>query len=412
MSNAAFVDEWNSIIPFKIKAIDLEKPTEQFVYKSILHFLKLMHYDVSSYENMYNESNETLTMKRVELVARINYIYQLCSDSKQTSFFYVDLVKPSKSSTVEPNSDYIDLLILTSFSFIAGKKIIHLLKVLLNYLFYINMVKETVLAKANKCAEEYSELNARLNQEQINKEENKIRANKINRHIDDLKGQLTQLKDQIATLEQRKLTLQEKVAALKANDQQLADKIIKLKIEQSELSDLLVADDEAADVMETKLALDREIEMLTEMEIELQQTYEVHVCSINNIRPCNALLEKILQFGIDESCKNLRAEIVELNALYDKLQKESKDLSNFLDALRENCVEIEALVAEKNQEVEVRRRVLEKKDRKNDGKHLEKMNHLQTLQQTNDLFEHILVVLRAEMQRVTDMLEKSLNVMK
>uniref|UniRef100_A0A182YI41 Uncharacterized protein n=1 Tax=Anopheles stephensi TaxID=30069 RepID=A0A182YI41_ANOST len=97
MSNAVFIDDWNSIIPFKIKAIDLEKPTEQFVYKAILHFFKLLHYDVSSYENMYNESIETLTAKRVELVARINHIYQLCSDSKQTSFFYIDLVKPSKN---------------------------------------------------------------------------------------------------------------------------------------------------------------------------------------------------------------------------------------------------------------------------------------------------------------------------
>uniref|UniRef100_A0A182JS44 Kinetochore protein Nuf2 N-terminal domain-containing protein n=1 Tax=Anopheles christyi TaxID=43041 RepID=A0A182JS44_9DIPT len=388
MSNTAFIDDWNSIIPFKIKATDLEKPTEQFVYKSILQFFKLMHYDVSSYENMYNESNETLTMKRVELVARINYIYQLCSDSKQTSFFYVDLVKPT------------------------GKKIIHLLKVLLNYLFYINMVKETVLEKANNCAEECSELNAKLNQEQIMKEENKIRASKINRHIDDLKSQLPQLMHQIETLQHRKHTLQENISTLKANNQHLADKIIKLKINHSELTEQIVADDEASSVRATKLSLNSEIEKLTEQEKELQQTYQIHVSSINNIRPCNALMEKLLQFGIDDSCKNLRCEIAELNSLYDKLQKRRTNLTNIYDGLQKNCEELEVLVGQKNQELQVRRRVLEKNGRKNDNKHLDKEKRLKALEQTHELYEQFLVAQRAEMQEVIDMVEKSIDFIK
>lgn len=125
---------------------------------------------------MYSDSNETLTMKRVELVARINYIYQLCSDSKQTSFLYVDLVKPSKNIAYLDSG--VELLYFRMLSFVAGKKIIHLLKVLLNYLFYTNMVKETVLEKANNCAQEYSELNAKLNQEQITKEEKKFEPTK------------------------------------------------------------------------------------------------------------------------------------------------------------------------------------------------------------------------------------------
>ena len=125
----------------------------------------------------------------------------------------------------------------------------------------------------------------------------------INRHIDDLKLHLPQLKNQIETLQQRKHKLHENISTLKANDQQLADKIIKLKIEHSELAELLVADDEASSVRDIKQSLTREIETLTETEKELQQAYQIHVSSINQIRPCNALLEKMLLIGMDESCK-------------------------------------------------------------------------------------------------------------
>uniref|UniRef100_A0A182WCK6 Kinetochore protein Nuf2 N-terminal domain-containing protein n=1 Tax=Anopheles minimus TaxID=112268 RepID=A0A182WCK6_9DIPT len=388
MSNAAFIDDWNSIVPFKIKAIDLEKPTEPFVFKAILHFFKLMHYDVSSYENMYNESTETITAKRVELVARINYIYQLCSDSKQTSFFYIDLVKPT------------------------GKKIVHLLKILLNYLFYINMVKESVQEKAQVCTEKYFELKAKLNQEQITKEENKIRANDINRHIDGLKNQLPQLNHQIETLQQRKNALQESIATLKVNDQDLADKIIKLKIEHSELTDQLVADEEAATMKDTKSSLEKEMEHLIDTEKQLQKTYEVHVAAINEIRPCNALLEKMLQFEFDDSCKNLRNELTELSTWYDKLQKQQHSLMNVLNALQTNCKEIETFITEKNQELEVRRKILTKSDMKQDAKLLEKEKHLKALQETNEIYEQMLAIKRLEVQRVIDITEKSLVIIK
>uniref|UniRef100_A0A182MUI0 Uncharacterized protein n=1 Tax=Anopheles culicifacies TaxID=139723 RepID=A0A182MUI0_9DIPT len=345
-----------------------------------------MHYDVSSYENMYNESTETITAKRVELVARINYIYQLCSDSKQTSFFYIDLVKPT------------------------GKKIVHLLKILLNYLFYINMVKESVQEKANACTEKYFELKAQLNQEQITKEENKIRANDMNRHIDGYKNQLSQLKHKIDTLQQRKNELKEQIATLKVNDQDLADKLIKLKVEHSELTDQLVGDEEATTMKETKDSLEKEIEMLVDTEKQLRKTYEIHVASINEIRPCNALLEKMLQFEFDDSCKNLRNEIIELGTLYDKLQKQHISLLNVSDALQTNCKEVETFIAEKSQELDIRRKVIEKSDRKSNIKFLEKEKHLKALQETNEIYEQMLVIQRQEVQKIMDMTEKSLYV--
>lgn len=52
MANATFVENWNSIIPHKIKAADVEHPTESFVFRCVISFLKMLKYDVSCFENV------------------------------------------------------------------------------------------------------------------------------------------------------------------------------------------------------------------------------------------------------------------------------------------------------------------------------------------------------------------------
>lgn len=64
--------------------------------------------------------------------------------------------------------------------------------------------------------------------------------------------------------------------------------------------------------------------------------------------------------------RNLRGAIVELNSLCDKLRKQRNNLTNLSDTLQNNCEELDGLLADKNQELEVRRKVLEKNDRRKD----------------------------------------------
>lgn len=52
MDNATFVENWNSIIPLKIKAAELEHPTESFVFRCLISFFRMMKYDVTEFENV------------------------------------------------------------------------------------------------------------------------------------------------------------------------------------------------------------------------------------------------------------------------------------------------------------------------------------------------------------------------
>ncbi|XP_035794428.1 uncharacterized protein LOC118467731 [Anopheles albimanus] len=384
MNNAAFIEDWNSIVPFKIKAADLEAPTEHFLFKCVLNIFKLMHYDVSSYENMFSEPIDKLTMRRVEFVARINYIYQLCSDSKQTSFFYVDLVKPT------------------------AKKVKHLLKILLNYLFYINMVKETVLEKANSCTERYFELKAKLNQEQIIKEANKVKVSNMNRDIDKMKNRLPMINQEIEELHETQKSLRKKLSLFEAKDHELGEKVIRLKMHQLHLSDKKITDDEAVALIEKNESLEQEMGVLTEKEKQLQETNIIHVESINQIRPSVGQIEKLLQTEFDGSYIALRAELEEMTMEYDKTQGKRANLECISEGLAQTCEKIEEYIAEKRNELTVRNKVLGKSERKELGKIQSLTVELQQLTETKQLLVEMMEKGKMDLEKIVAVANETL----
>jgi hypothetical protein len=52
MSNLEFIEEWNNIIPYKIKEADLVKPTEKFMFKAIMAIMKLMYTPANHLNNV------------------------------------------------------------------------------------------------------------------------------------------------------------------------------------------------------------------------------------------------------------------------------------------------------------------------------------------------------------------------
>ncbi|XP_058056395.1 putative leucine-rich repeat-containing protein DDB_G0290503 [Anopheles bellator] len=385
MNDAALIEDWNSIIPFKIKANELETPTEKFLFKCVLSIFKLMHYDVSNYEYMYNEPFDILMVRRVEFVARINYIYQLCSDSKQTSYFFVDLVKPT------------------------AKKVKHLLKILLNYLFYINMVKETVLEKANRCTEKYNELKSKLNQEQIVKEEIQIRANNMNRDIDELKNKLPQINQHIEALVESHKLMRGKLAVLEAKDQDMIEKILNLKKQLLQLAEHKVTDDEALALIEKKEALERELIMLTENENQLQENNAIHAASIHKMQPCIILLEKLSQYEFDTSCRTLQNELKQMKLSIDQAEQRFQKLKNISDGLTNSCKEMEAYIADKQTEFYARNKVVKKVEQK----HVLKLRSLETevseLEETDEMFMDIMKKEEKELEMIENMKQETLD---
>lgn len=52
MGNETLVENWNSIIPHKIKVSELEHPTESFVFRCLLSFFRMMKYDMQEFESV------------------------------------------------------------------------------------------------------------------------------------------------------------------------------------------------------------------------------------------------------------------------------------------------------------------------------------------------------------------------
>jgi hypothetical protein len=52
MSNVQFIEDWNNIVPHKIKDTDLAKPTEKFLFKALISILKLLQVEMNSLNNV------------------------------------------------------------------------------------------------------------------------------------------------------------------------------------------------------------------------------------------------------------------------------------------------------------------------------------------------------------------------
>lgn len=71
------------------------------------------------------------------------------------------------------------MYLINEFYSPAPKKTIHVLNILLNYLFYINMVRDETIEKATQCTARYHELEANINQQKREMENHKIKINNV-----------------------------------------------------------------------------------------------------------------------------------------------------------------------------------------------------------------------------------------
>jgi hypothetical protein len=115
MANLEFIEEWNNIIPYKIKETELLKPNEKFLFKAIMAIMKLMHMETNHLDNvrylsskpyyeshglplqLFNEKPDVARKQKIKFVRTINQLYKVGSDSKHT-FCHIDFVSPCEYS--------------------------------------------------------------------------------------------------------------------------------------------------------------------------------------------------------------------------------------------------------------------------------------------------------------------------
>ncbi|XP_055627701.1 uncharacterized protein LOC129769444 [Toxorhynchites rutilus septentrionalis] len=384
MANTAFVEDWNSIIPYKIKAADLEHPTESFVFRCIISFLKMLKYNVTEFENMYNEPKEGLMLKRKQLAAHINHSYQLCLGSKSSSFFYVDLIKPSP------------------------KKTIHVLNILLNYLFYVNMVRDETVERATRCTEKYQELSAKLNQQQREMETHKIKVHNIEENIMEMNKQLPQLQNENKALRTKKTQLKERMATIKTAKSEFAGKISKLKTKYAKIKEQRVEDKEAAALIEKNKALETEIAECEKQEKDLQLTNSQYSTLISRIKPCLHIAEEILQNPIDNSLRVLENQVDELRLKHSKLEQDQAKKVAMWDALKINCESVRAYMDEKSKELAARQKALRKNERQTISKFKTRQSELDELQEKNGVYLDQIEILKEEILLVMQIADETM----
>lgn len=387
MANATFVENWNSIIPHKIKASELEHPTESFVFRNIISFLKMMKYDVTEYENMYSEPKDILLLKRTNLISHINYFYQPCLVSKQSQFFYVDLIKPSP------------------------KKTIHVLNILLNYLFYVNMVRDDTVERATNCTAKYHELTDKMNQQRCEMESHKIKMSNIEQNIGRMKDQLPQLEQENEKLREKQKEERDKICNIKSAENDFEEKVIKLKTDIATLKEQRVIDEDAAALIQKNEELETEIEECGKQEKNYQMANSEYTTLIGHIRPCILALEDILQNPLDDSLRTLKAEVDALQLNCNRLEKESSNKKTVLETLLKNCDSIRAYVEAKQRELETERKIKRKTERKTVADFSEKQEHLNELQEKKNEYLEEIQVLKDEIQTIMQMADDTVKLL-
>lgn len=385
MGNETLVENWNSIIPHKIKVSELEHPTESFVFRCLLSFFRMMKYDMQEFESMYNESKDSTFQKRTQLVAHINHFYQLCVGSKQHTFFYVDLIKPSP------------------------KKTIHVLNHLLNYLFYVNMVRDDTIERATACTAKYQELSVRMNQKQREIEDRKIKMSNIEQNINKMADQVPQLERKNEKLREQKKELQEKLAAIRAADAEFVEKAIKLKADFATMRDQRVEDDEAAALIQKNEELELEIAECERQEKNLQQTNSEYATFISKIKPCILEAERILQNPLDNTLKSLKNELDTLQLNCHRLEVDHANKKTVLEALQKNCEAIRKYVDEKSKELAACQKQKRKTERQTVSDLSEKQLQLDDLTEQNELYTGQIAALRDEIRLILQMADDAMR---
>ncbi|XP_054742568.1 kinectin [Anastrepha obliqua] len=300
-----YLDSWNELCAeCKMVEADLANPSEIWLTKVLISYLRMFGYrvEIPNFEEGTRDKRRYL----IKLVRHIDHIYKITD--KTFTFTYYDLLRPSP------------------------KKTSHMLRILLNYLYYFNMFKTNVFKMATERLKERQNV---VDEIKYTIEENKTRHTKAEK----LEKEMASLSKQIPLLINELKSLNSQIKQSKAHSQQKQDavkdlksKIDELKGQLRNLRRLIVPEDEGQE-LQTQLA-------------KIQE----------NISDCEQ------QTHNAES--NLKAHIVDNSGLQDllKIVELSKEVlsSEFVDSFNEVIkqimsteVKIASFEKEKNQLVQM-----------------------------------------------------------
>lgn len=322
-SSTEFVEEWNQIFSFKIKESDLAKPTETFVFNALINYLKMFNFDTTPMIQMKNSEN--ITERRSFLIQFCNYIDHIYKISdKSHCFVYYDLKHPSP------------------------KKTVHMLNHLLNYFFYFNMFKESIVPVANAKIRERQNLIDDINKYRFEYQQNQIRAQNIEKCIKNYRKLAPETLNQLKEIFDQEAKQKDVIAKLEKSVNEYNDVVESLREKEARLK-LKVVSKEEVDRLQYKKSNLRQA--IADQEAIVSSTYaktQERSAAVNNLQTTIANIDNAKQLNSAESLqiykeyflkyKDLEEKFYEISRKKEELKTINIKLEEDLKNIEKGCV--------------------------------------------------------------------------
>ncbi|XP_055851127.1 uncharacterized protein LOC129915549 [Episyrphus balteatus] len=325
-SSAEFVEEWNQIFSFKIKEVDLAKPTETFVFNALINYLQMFNFDTSPMIQFKNSENAT--EKRAFLVRFCNYIDHIYKISdKSHCFFYYDLKHPSP------------------------KKTVHMLNHLLNYFFYYNMFKESIVPLASAKIRQRQNLIDEIQKYKFEHEQIAIRAKNIEKYIKNYIPLAPQTLNQLNEIIKEEATQKDVIIKLEEQLNECNSVLESLREKEAHLTMKTVSKEEVESLLSSKNTLARTISEQETIESATYSKNQERAVTLAQLQTTMSSIEDakgLNSLSSLQSHKEYVTKFKELESKFAEISRRQATLKTINEKLIEDLKQIEKDIASKN----------------------------------------------------------------
>ncbi|XP_067622742.1 tropomyosin isoform X2 [Eurosta solidaginis] len=296
------IDSWNELFAdCKMVESDLKNPTEAWLTNVLINYLRMFGYRI------VNTSNEDCIRENrlflIELVRCIDHIYKITD--KTFTFTFYDLLRPTP------------------------KKTSHMLGILLNYLYYLNLFKTEVFKMASDRLKERQELGAEVKYTVEDNIKRHSKAQQIQEQVDALSKQIpiqrNELKALNSQVEHGKGQLQQKKDAIT----ELGTKIDAFKAQVRNLKRQIVPNDEGQELQTQLVKLQENITECEEQTRNVESNLKTHILDNEKLQELLKMVENakdILNPTFVENLNETNKKISSTEAQVANYEKEKEQL--------------------------------------------------------------------------------------
>ncbi|XP_055372227.1 putative leucine-rich repeat-containing protein DDB_G0290503 [Condylostylus longicornis] len=316
-----FSIEWNNVMQLKIKESDLRIPNETILTNILLHYLEQFGFAINLLRERQSSENHSVRHNfKVNLCSYINHLYKLGNETSQP-FTYFDLVNPTP------------------------KKTYHVLKYLLNYLLFFNMMKVDVIDPTINKINEYKEIYNKIQTKKLEEKNNEQLRTKYHKEIPKISDQIEHL---ISVQNKQSRTIEQLQTKLNETESRLAN----LRDQKLHLCSKIVTNEEADSIERKKIVIEKELEEQSEIEHAVMDRNRQTKITLNK-------LEEFLKYG-DNIMEVYSLKVFEKHCTIAKKQTDLYSMENFLEnkndqakmLIEQNVIQINNKKAALQQEME------------------------------------------------------------